>query len=277
MILDGKTHSQKIKLQIKQQVLASLEKPGLAVVLIGEDPASQVYVGHKIKACAEVGFHSEVFHLSANATESEVKKLILDLNKNSKIHGILIQLPIPKHLNTQKMLDLVDPAKDVDAIGTLRMGELLIGIQKIAPCTPSGIISLLEANDIKISGKHVVVVGRSLIVGKPMAQLLEQKNATVTLCHSKTNNLRQFTKAADIVVVAAGKKQFLGKDDFSPNAVVIDVGMHREEDGSLCGDVNLEQIKNQVQAYTPVPGGVGPLTIAFLLQNTLHLSQEKKR
>ncbi len=276
MILDGKALSQKLKTQLKQKVDHLAEKPGLAVVLVGDNPASHVYVNHKVKACSEVGIHSERYHVPAAIKETDLKKLIEDLNLNPKIHGILVQLPLPVHLHTQTVLDWVDPSKDADAIGTFRMGQLLIGNQKIAPCTPSGIISLLEQNDFPVRGKHVVVIGRSTIVGKPMAQLLEQKNATVTLCHSKTENLREFTQTADIVIVAVGKKQMFGKEDFSHRSVVVDVGMHRLDDGKLCGDVRTDEIKNFVKAYTPVPGGVGPLTIAYLLQNTYILSQEKR-
>jgi methylenetetrahydrofolate dehydrogenase (NADP+) / methenyltetrahydrofolate cyclohydrolase len=276
MILDGKSLSQKLKANLKQKISHASVKPGLAVILVGDNPASHVYVSHKVKACEEVGIHSEKYHLSAAVKESDLKKLIEDLNRNPKIHGILVQLPLPTHLHTQTVLDWVDPSKDADAIGTHRMGQLLLGVQKIAPCTPSGIIALLEQNDFPVRGKHVVVVGRSSIVGKPMAQLLEQKNATVTICHSKTENIKEFTQTADIVIVAIGKKGFFGKEDFSRNSVIVDVGIHREDDGTLCGDVRQNEIKDFVKAYSPVPGGVGPLTIAFLLQNTFLLSQEKR-
>ncbi|MCB0348155.1 MAG: bifunctional 5,10-methylenetetrahydrofolate dehydrogenase/5,10-methenyltetrahydrofolate cyclohydrolase [Bdellovibrionales bacterium] len=276
MILDGKALSIKLKAQLKQRIDHASIKPGLAVILVGDNPASHVYVNHKVKACSEVGIHSERYHLPAAVKPEDLKKLIDDLNLNPKIHGILVQLPLPVHLNTQAVLDWVDPKKDADAIGTFRMGQLLIGNQQIAPCTPSGIIALLEQNDFPVRGKHVVVIGRSTIVGKPMAQLLEQKNATVTLCHSKTENLKEYTQTADIVIVAVGKKHLLGKEDFSHRSIVVDVGMHRLDDGKLCGDVRTDEIKGFVKAYTPVPGGVGPLTIAYLLQNTYVLSQEQR-
>lgn len=271
-ILDGKLVAEHIRSQLKADIVSAGAKPGLAVVLVGDDPASQVYVAHKIKACQSVGIQSFEYRRPANITQSEVLELIASLNANPQVHGILVQLPLPAHLNTHAILQSIDSRKDADGLTDLSMGQLLAGRQLAPPCTPAGVIEILKYYKHNIAGRHAVVVGRSEIVGKPMALLLLQNNATVTICHSQTTDLKTQTLKGDIVVVAAGRPEFMGAEFFKKDAVVIDVGIHRKADGKLCGDVKAQEL--DVEAVTPVPGGVGPMTIAMLLKNTFELFQK---
>ncbi len=282
LVLDGKKIAALVKVSVQERVAfykaAQKRSPGLAVVLIGVDPGSQVYVKNKIKTCEEVGIKSFHHHLDEKVSQAEVVKLIQKLNADPTVDGILVQLPLPHHLNKDEILALVDAAKDPDGLTPGNLGLLLAGQKRVAPCTPQGVIEILEHYNIPISGKHAVVVGRSQIVGKPMSLLLLDKNATVTIAHSKTPDLESVTRTGDIVVVAAGRPRFLGKSAFKKDAVVIDVGMHRGPDG-LCGDVKFEELNGHAKAATPVPGGVGPMTIAMLMENTLKLAElrsEKK-
>lgn len=281
-IIDGKAIAQKIREEIKERVSQLDKKPGLAVVLVGENPASKVYVNMKEVACEEVGFYSEKYKLDEKESEEELLKLIGKLNNNEKIHGILVQLPLPKHINEKKITESINPEKDVDGFHPINVGNLCIGDKCFAPCTPKGIIKLIESTGVDITGKHAVVVGRSNIVGKPTAMLLLNKNATVTVCHSMTKNLAEITRQADILVVAIGCPRFIKKEMIKEGAVVIDVGVNRVEDASkdkgyyLCGDVDFEDVKEKAGYITPVPGGVGPMTIAMLLSNTLE-AYEKSR
>jgi methylenetetrahydrofolate dehydrogenase (NADP+)/methenyltetrahydrofolate cyclohydrolase len=278
LVLNGKEVSLSIRGKIKIQTEALKVKlgraPGLAVVLVGDDPASHVYVKNKIKACGEVGFYSKEVRLPANISESGLIDEIQKLNSDSKVDGILVQLPLPKHLNSDHILSFIQPEKDADGLTSSSVGLLHLARTLVKPCTPAGVIEILKFYKIPIAGKKVVVVGRSHIVGRPMAELLLQEDATVTICHSRTVGLQDYTKAADIVVVAAGRPEFLGAADFKKEAVVIDVGIHRTKDG-LCGDVRFSELN--VHAATPVPGGVGPMTITMLLQNTLLLAESVKK
>lgn len=284
-IIDGKLVAQQRKIQLKTQVEAfyarTHHRPCLAVILVGDDPASHVYVANKIKGCAEVGIASLEVRKPANLTQDELYGEIERLNNDDDVDGILVQLPLPKHINADEALAALSPAKDVDALTLESQGLIFAGRPKALPCTPGGIIHLLEHYKIPIAGANAVVVGRSHIVGKPMAQLLLQHDATVTICHSRTQDLRAHTKAADIVVVAAGRPEFLGRDDFKKESVIIDVGIHRQTSSSgakkLVGDVRFSELDGWVRAATPVPGGVGPMTIATLLQNTLHLAELRKK
>jgi methylenetetrahydrofolate dehydrogenase (NADP+)/methenyltetrahydrofolate cyclohydrolase len=247
------------------------------VVIVGEDPASQVYVRNKVKTCGKAGIESFHFELPAAISESDLKAKIEELNHNPAVDGILVQLPLPRHIDADAILATIRPEKDPDGLTINNLGLLFAGKKRVAPCTPWGVLKLLEHYNLSVAGKHAVVVGRSNIVGKPMAQLLLEANATVTMCHSKTVNLAHYTREGDIVVVAAGKERFLGHEAFKPGAIVIDVGMHRpttgEFAGKLCGDVRFEELEGHVQAATPVPGGVGPMTIQMLMENTLHLAE----
>lgn len=272
-IIDGKAVSAKVRAEIAEKV-AKLEaetgkRPGLAVVIVGEDPASKVYVRNKAKGCAEVGFYSEVHELPDNTTEEELMALIDRLNADERINGILCQLPLPGHLDEKAVVDRIRQDKDVDAFHPVNVGKIMIGDYDFLPCTPAGVMRLLEEYEISPAGKNCVVVGRSNIVGKPQAMLLLQKNGTVTVCHSRTADLKAECKKADILVVAIGKAKFIDADYIKPGATVIDVGMNRDENGKLCGDVDYESAKEVAGAITPVPGGVGPMTIAMLLTNTL--------
>ena len=278
-ILSGKEVSQvrleKISQQVQQLKSDKGIAPGLAVVLVGEDPASQVYVRKKGEACEQVGIRSFEQKLPEDTSAADLKKLIQELNNNSEVHGILVQLPLPKQLDSDEVLSWIDPKKDPDALTVENMGLCWKGQPRVTSCTPTGVMVILEHYDIDVAGKYAVVIGRSNIVGKPMAQLLQSANATVTVCHSRTPDLSRFTREADIVVVAAGKPQMLGKDDFKEGSVVVDVGIHRQEINGkpkLCGDVRFEELEGWVQAATPVPGGVGPMTITMLLENTLKLA-----
>ena len=278
-LIDGKLISAQIRAEIKEEVAAFEEErgfvPGLAVVIVGENPASQVYVRNKARACAEVGFYSEVHELSASTTQEELNALVDRLNGDERIHGILVQLPLPKHLDETEVLLRIDPAKDVDAFHPYNVGKIMIGDYDFLPCTPAGVMALLERSGIDPAGKRCVVIGRSNIVGKPMAMLLLHANGTVTVCHSRTQNLAALCREADILVVAIGRADFVGADMVKPGAVVIDVGMNRREDGKLTGDVDFAAVEPIASAITPVPGGVGPMTITMLLKNTLTAARRK--
>lgn len=281
-ILDGKVVAEARRIQIKSRS-EKLQKalgraPGLAVILVGDDPASQVYVANKIKSCREVGIESFEHRLPATTTPEQLKKTIDQLNRDPKVDGILLQLPLPKHLDTDEAIGWIAPRKDADCLTAENLGHLWSGKPVTTPCTPWGVMVILEHYNIPTSGKNAVVVGRSNIVGKPMAHLLVQADATVTICHSKTKNLKDHLQRADIVVVAAGKPEFLGAGDFAKDSVVIDVGIHRKAPGAngkskLCGDVRMKELDGTIRAGTPVPGGVGPMTITMLLENTVRLAE----
>ena len=272
-LIDGKQISAQIREEIKAETATFKSErgyaPGLAVVIVGEDPASQVYVRNKARACEEVGFYSEVHRLSAETKQEELNALVDKLNQDAKIHGILVQLPLPKHLDETEVLLRIDPQKDVDAFHPYNVGKIMIGDYDFLPCTPAGVMALLERSDIDPAGKKCVVIGRSNIVGKPMAMLLLHANGTVTICHSRTRDLAAVCREADILVVAIGRADFVGADMVKPGAVVIDVGMNRRADGKLTGDVDFAAVEPIASAITPVPGGVGPMTITMLLKNTL--------
>ena len=271
-IIDGKQIAKEVRAEIAAEC-AELKKkgiiPGLAVVIVGTDPASQVYVRNKKKACEEVGFRSEVFELPEETTEEELLALVKKLNEDVNIHGILVQLPLPEHLDDEVIIANIDPKKDVDAFHPSNVGKIMIGNYDFLPCTPAGVMVLLEKSGIDVSGKECVVVGRSNIVGKPQAMLLLHANGTVTICHSRTKDLAEVTRRADILVVAIGKADFINGDMVKDGAVVIDVGMNRKADGKLTGDVDFATVEPKVSYITPVPGGVGPMTITMLLRNTL--------
>jgi len=272
-IISGKEVALKVREEIKKAVNELFEKtgkrPGLAVIIVGEDPASQVYVRNKAKGCEEVGFYSEVYRLAEDTQMDELLALIEKLNRDEKINGILCQLPLPKHLDETAVILAIDPDKDVDAFHPVNTGKIMIGNYSFLPCTPAGVMELIASTGVDISGKECVVVGRSNIVGKPQAMLLLQKNGTVTICHSKTKNLKETTKRADILVVAVGKANFITGDMIKDGAIVVDVGINRGEDGKLVGDVHFESAEKVASYITPVPGGVGPMTITMLLKNTL--------
>ncbi|MBQ3509750.1 MAG: bifunctional methylenetetrahydrofolate dehydrogenase/methenyltetrahydrofolate cyclohydrolase FolD [Peptococcaceae bacterium] len=271
-LIDGKQLAQKRREEVKQAV-AELKGqgivPGLAVILVGEDPASQVYVRNKEKACHEVGFYSEVHRLPEDTTQEELLQLIDRLNNDEKIHGLLVQLPVPKHIDEKAVIHAISPKKDVDGFLPENLGSLLIGEPAFEPCTPKGCIDLIKETGIDITGKKAVVVGRSNIVGKPVAMMLLRENATVTMCHSRTKNLKEELLAADIVVAAIGKANFITGDMIKDGAVVIDVGINRLEDGKMAGDVDRASLEGRDCWLTPVPGGVGPMTITMLMKNTL--------
>ena len=271
--IDGKAISAEIRVEIKEQTAQFCAEhgyaPGLAVIIVGENPASMVYVRNKKKGCEEVGFYSEVHELPEATTQAELNALVDQLNADEKIHGILVQLPLPKHLDETEVLLRIDPSKDVDAFHPYNVGKIMIGDYDFLPCTPAGVMALLERSGIDPAGKKCVVIGRSNIVGKPMSMLLLHANGTVTVCHSRTKDLAAVTREADILVVAIGRADFVGADMVKPGAVVIDVGMNRRADGKLTGDVDFDAVEPIASAITPVPGGVGPMTITMLLQNTL--------
>lgn len=271
-IIDGKLVSRQVKERVAGEVSQLKEKgvtPGLAVIIVGEDPASQVYVRNKEKACEEVGFYSEKFALPADTTQEELNALIMELNERKDINGILCQLPLPKHLDDKEVINLIDPIKDVDAFHPVNVGAIMIGDYNFLPCTPAGVMELIHSTGVDVAGKKAVVIGRSNIVGKPMAMLLLHENATVEIAHSKTLDLASVASSADILVAAVGRARFVTPDMVKDGAVVIDVGMNRDENGKLCGDVDYEAVKEKCSYITPVPGGVGPMTIAMLMQNTL--------
>ena len=279
-IIDGKAIAQEVRAEWKQRaddLKARGVTPGLAVIIVGEDSASKVYVANKVKACAELGLHSEHIELPADTSEAELLARIDALNNDPKIHGILVQLPVPKHIDSNKVLLAIDPEKDVDGFHPVNVGALATGNMRFAPCTPYGCMTLLEKSGVAIEGKHAVVVGRSNIVGKPMALLLLQANATVTICTSKTVDLAKHTRDADILVVATGRAKMITADMVKPGAAVIDVGMNRDENGKLCGDVDFTSVKDVAGYITPVPGGVGPMTITMLVANTVQSAERVAR
>lgn len=272
MILDGKELSKKIKTQLKLEVETLKNKTGktpkLAVVLVGDDPASAIYVKNKKNACKFVGITSEVKVLDKSTTQTELESVLSTLNSDKTVNGILLQLPLPNGLNERQALNCINPQKDVDGLTTVNMGKLLTNEQGLTPCTPTGIMELFNEYNINLDGKHVVIINRSLLVGKPLEQMLLKKNATVTICHSHTKNIESLTKNADIIVTAVGKKNFLTKSMVKKNATIIDVAIVRDENG-ICGDADFKMLVKKAEFITPVPGGVGPLTIAMLLKNTI--------
>lgn len=271
-IIDGKALSAKKREQIKNNVQSLKEKgvtPGLAVILVGDDQASQRYVRNKEKACEEVGMHSLLLEYGSDITEEFLLNKIVELNEDPKIHGILVQLPLPKSIDPQMVIETIAPEKDVDGFHPNNVGKLLIGEDGFVPCTPAGIMEMFKEINYDLTGKHAVVIGRSNIVGKPMGQLLLQQNATVTYCHSKTVDLPTYTRQADVLVSAVGVANMVTSEHVKENAVVIDVGMNRDEEGKLCGDVLYEDVREKAAYITPVPGGVGPMTITMLLANTV--------
>ena len=271
-IIDGKKIAANVNAEVRaevEQLKAQGAKPGLAVVLVGNNPASRVYVSNKEKDCAECGFASYEYALPEETTEAELLELVAKLNEDDTVNGILVQLPLPKQICEQTILHAISPAKDVDAFHPENVGRIMIGDYNFLPCTPAGVIEMLDAMNIDISGKHCVVIGRSNIVGKPMAMLLLHRNGTVTICHSRTKDLAEQTRQADILVAAVGKADFVTADMVKPGAVVIDVGMNRNAEGKLVGDVSYDAVEKIASAITPVPGGVGPMTRAILMRNTL--------
>lgn len=275
-IIDGKAIAQQVRLEWKvraDKLIARGVTPGMAVIIVGDDPASKVYVANKVKACKELGLYSIHIELPRDATEAELLAKVDALNNDPKIHGILVQLPLPKHLDSHKVIEAISPDKDVDGFHEKNVGALVTGETPFPSCTPYGVMVMLEKTGIQIEGKHAVVVGRSNIVGKPMALLLLHKNATVTICTSKTADLAKHTRDADILVAAVGKPEFIKKDMVKPGAVVIDVGINRTAEGKLVGDVDFANVKEVAGYITPVPGGVGPMTIAMLIANTVRAAE----
>lgn len=269
-LIDGKMISKQIKDELREEVAGLKEKgilPCLAVIQVGQDPASCVYVNNKKKACEYIGIDSLSYEVEETITEDALLALIEELNQNEKVNGILVQLPLPKHIDENKVIQAIIPAKDVDGFHPETVGNMCIGTKGFLPCTPAGVIQLLKRSDIDIAGKECVVVGRSNIVGKPMAMLLLRENGTVTITHSRTRDLKEVTKRADILIAALGKPKFISSEYVKEGAVVIDVGIHRNENGKLCGDVDFDDVVDKVSAITPVPGGVGPMTIAMLMNN----------
>lgn len=271
-IIDGKAVAAAVRQSVAVQVAQLKEKgitPGLAVILVGEDSASKVYVNNKKKGCSEVGIASFEFVLPANTTQQELNTLVEELNQRLDVSGILCQLPLPAHLDDKQVINLIRPDKDVDAFHPENVGKIMIGDYHFLPCTPAGVMELIHSTGVDLTGKHAVVIGRSNIVGKPMAMLLLHENATVTIVHSKTKNLKELTMQADVLIAAVGIAHFVKEDMVKDGAVVIDVGMDRDENGKLCGDVDFANVAPKTSFITPVPGGVGPMTISMLLQNTL--------
>ena len=280
-IIDGKKVSAEVKANVKRLTDELKAKhnitPGLAVVIVGDDPASRVYVNNKKKACEAVGFISEEYALPASTTQEELLSLVETLNNKADINGILVQLPLPKHLDDKAVIAAIDPKKDVDAFHAVNVGKIMLGEYDFLPCTPAGVMEMLHAYEIPVEGKECVVIGRSNIVGKPMGMLLLHENGTVTICHSRTKNLAEVCRRADILVAAVGIPKFVKADMVKDGAVVIDVGMDRDENGKLCGDVDFENVKEKCSFITPVPGGVGPMTIATLMKNTLKACRMQNR
>ncbi len=277
-IIDGKAVSAKVKEQVRKEAETLREKGieiGLAVVIVGDNPASRVYVNNKKKACAEVGFNSYEYALPEETTEAELLELVEKLNSDGKVNGILVQLPLPKHINENAIINAIRPDKDVDAFHPENVGHIMIGDFSFLPCTPAGVMELIAETGVDVCGKNCVVIGRSNIVGKPMAMLLLHKNGTVTICHSRTKNLAEICSNADILVAAVGKAGFVTPDMVKEGAVVIDVGMNRNTEGKLCGDVDYAACFDKAGYITPVPGGVGPMTIAMLMRNTLTAAKIK--
>jgi methylenetetrahydrofolate dehydrogenase (NADP+)/methenyltetrahydrofolate cyclohydrolase len=278
-ILDGKSLAASIRAELKQKVAALVQrgvKPGLAVILAGDDAASRVYVRNKTLAAGEIGVHSELVELPADVSERQMLERVEALNRNPAIHGILVQLPLPKHINGARVLEAVAPAKDVDGFHEVNLGALLAGRPGVVPCTPAGVMRLIEHAGVPLAGRHAVVIGRSNIVGKPLALLLLQKDASVTICHSKSQDLKAITKQADILVAAVGRAKLVTAEMVKPGACVIDVGVNRLPDGKLAGDVDYEAVKQIAGWITPVPGGVGPMTIAMLLENCLRAASREQ-
>ncbi|MGE7665693.1 bifunctional methylenetetrahydrofolate dehydrogenase/methenyltetrahydrofolate cyclohydrolase FolD [Ureibacillus composti] len=276
-IINGKEIGQEIRKSVEQRVTHLKEQgitPGLAVILVGENPASQTYVRNKQKSCEAIGIFSELIKLPAEVTENELLEQIRSLNSREDIHGILVQLPLPKHINEDEVIATISPEKDVDGFSPVSVGKMMLGQETFLPCTPFGVMKLLEYTGIEVAGKHAVVVGRSHIVGKPMGQLLLQKDATVTYTHSKTKDLPSITKQADILIAAVGRPNFITKEHIKEGAVVIDVGINRDENNKLIGDVNYSDVDGTASYITPVPGGVGPMTITMLLFNTVQSAEK---
>ncbi len=278
LIMDGnataKAVQEKLALDV-EKLKPTGKRPGLAVVLVGEDPASKVYVGRKKKACDTLGYYSEEYKLPADTKEEDLLSLIRTLNAKPEVHGILVQFPLPNGLNQQKVIETIDPKKDVDGMHPASLGKLVAGLPGLRSCTPAGVMVMLDHYKIPVAGKNVVVIGRSIMVGKPMALLLLEANATVTVCHSKTQNIGDVIKQADIVVAAIGKPKFVKGEWVKEGAVVVDVGINRTPEGKLVGDVDYEAIAPKASAITPVPGGVGPMTIALLMKNTFQAFQQQ--
>ena len=275
-IIDGKALAAQVRSEVTQRVAALKAQgvtPGLAVILVGENPASQVYVRNKVKACTDCGMHSVLEKYGADMTEAALLARVQALNADASIHGILVQLPLPSHIDAQKVIEAISPAKDVDGFHIASAGALMTGLPGFWPCTPYGCMKMLESIGCHLRGKHAVVIGRSNIVGKPMALMLLAQDATVTICHSRTSNLREHTLQADVIVAAVGRSGLLTADMVKPGAVVLDVGMNRNDEGKLCGDVDFDSVKEVAGFITPVPGGVGPMTIAMLLANTLQAAE----
>lgn len=278
-LLNGKELAQKLQQEMKQEVTELKEKglqPGLAVILVGEDPASQVYVRNKERAANNIGMYSVVYRLPETTSEAALIAKIEELNQDDKIHGILVQLPLPKHINEDLVLDTIDPAKDVDGFHPMNLGNLFAGKPTMIPCTPAGIMELIKLSGIDLAGKNAVIIGRSNIVGKPLAHLLLQANATVTICHSKTKDLPKVAKQADVLVVAIGRANFVTADFVKEGAVVIDVGINRDENNKLTGDVKFDEVAPLTSFITPVPGGVGPMTITMLMRQTIDAAKRKE-
>lgn len=271
-LIDGREIARQKKSYITEEV-EKLKKegiiPGLTVILVGNNPASRTYVTNKEKTCKDLGMHSELIELPEDVSEQELLEKVIELNENPNIHGILVQLPLPHHINEVKVIETISPEKDVDGFHPVNIGRMMTGQDAFLPCTPYGVMEMLDFINVDISGKHVVIVGRSNIVGKPAGQLFLSKNATVTYCHSKTTDLKEFTRQADILVAAVGKVDLITKDHVKEGAIVIDVGMNRNSEGKLCGDVDFDAVKEVASYITPVPGGVGPMTITMLMFNTL--------
>ncbi len=279
-IISGKIVSAQVKDRVRSQALAMKENGqeiGLAVIIVGDNPASRVYVDGKKKDCEEVGFVSREYALSADTTQEELIKLVKKLNDDNSIHGILVQLPLPAQIDENAVINTISPDKDVDAFHAINVGKIMIGDYSFLPCTPAGVMELIHSTNVDVCRKNCVVIGRSNIVGKPMAMLLLHENGTVTICHSKTNGLKDICKNADILVAAVGRAKFVTADMVKPGAVVIDVGMNRNEEGKLCGDVDFDEVKEKASFITPVPGGVGPMTIAMLMRNTLTAADIQNR
>jgi methylenetetrahydrofolate dehydrogenase (NADP+)/methenyltetrahydrofolate cyclohydrolase len=278
-LLNGKELAQKLQQEMTQEVTELKEKglqPGLAVILVGEDPASQVYVRNKERAANNIGMYSLVYRLPETTSEADLIAKIEELNHDDKVHGILVQLPLPKHINEDLVLDTIDPAKDVDGFHPMNLGNLFAGKPTMIPCTPAGIMELIKLSGMDLAGKNAVIIGRSNIVGKPMAHLLLQANATVTICHSKTKDLPKVAKQADVLVVAIGRANFVTADFVKEGAVVIDVGINRDENNKLTGDVKFDEVAPLTSYITPVPGGVGPMTITMLMRQTIDAAKRKE-
>ncbi len=277
-LIDGNTLSKQLRAEVAQRAAALTARghqPGLAVILVGEDPASAVYVRNKVKACADNGLHSVFEKYEATLTEAELLARIDALNSDPSIHGILVQMPLPKHINPHRVIEAISTTKDVDGYSTLSAGELMTGLPGFRPCTPYGCMKLIETTGVDLRGKHAVVIGRSNTVGKPMALLLLQANATVTVCHSATADIGHHTRQADVVVAAVGRRNTLTADMVKPGAIVIDVGINRNDEGKLCGDVDFGSVSEVASWITPVPGGVGPMTITMLLVNTIEAAERR--